>query len=122
MTNDLPFDFVLDYLPSAVIVRKMFGMHYIYLGKKIMLILRERGNEPELNGIWAAVNKKHHKSLKKEVSEFRVLSVNDDERQGNWLFIPVNTEEFEAAAIKLCELIAHGDQRIGRPTKKPPVD
>ena len=121
MTNDLPFDFVLDYLPSNIIVKKMFGMYYIYLGKKIMLILRKRGNEPESNGIWVAVNKKHHESLKEQFPEFRALLIDSFEKQGNWLFIPAHTEEFETAAIKVCELISHGDPRIGRPTKKPPV-
>jgi len=32
-----------------------------------------------------------------------------------------DAEDFEGAAIKICEMIMHGDPRIGRPTEKPPV-
>ena len=34
MTTSIPFNFVFDYLPDSIVVKKMFGMHYIYLGKK----------------------------------------------------------------------------------------
>lgn len=121
MANPSPFDFVLDYLPDSIVVKKMFGMHYIYLGKKIMLILRKRLNEPALNGIWVATGKKHHENLKNNIPELGAFFINNDERQGNWLFLKDDAEDFEGAAIKICEMILHGDQRIGRPTEKPPL-
>jgi hypothetical protein len=34
MVNAIPYEFVFDYLPSSIIVKKMFGMHYVYWGKK----------------------------------------------------------------------------------------
>jgi hypothetical protein len=119
MTNT-PFDFVLDYLPSGIIIKKMFGMHYIYLGKRIMLILRQRPNEPELNGVWIATSKKHHDSLKEHIPELGAFFINNDERQGNWLFLKDDAEDFEGAAITVCGLISHGDQRIGNVTEKSP--
>jgi hypothetical protein len=120
MTTCIPFDFVLDYLPNGIIVKKMFGMHYIYLGKRIMLILRKRNNEPEWNGVWVATSWAHHESLKNEVPEFGAFSFEGDERQGNWLMISDDAEDFEGAAIKVCELISHGDLRIGKVTEKAP--
>ena len=69
MLNVIPYEFVFDYLPAGIIVKKMFGMHYIYWRKKIMLILRRRLNEPELNGVWVATNRTHHDSLRKDVPE-----------------------------------------------------
>jgi hypothetical protein len=124
MTNDimttLPFDFVLDYLPPGIVVKKMFGMHYIYLGKRIMLILRKRNNEPEWNGVWVATSRAHHESLKNDIPELGSFSFEGDERQGNWLMIPDKAEDFEGAAIKVCELISHGDPRIGKVTEKSP--
>jgi hypothetical protein len=95
----------------------MFGMHYIYLGKRIMLILRKSANQPELNGIWVATDKKHHESLKIDVPELGVFVLDGDERHGNWLLLRDNAEDFEGAAIKVCELIAHGDARMGRVPK-----
>src|SRR5438874_1234200 len=117
-----PFDFVFDYLPANIIVKKMFGMHYIYLGKKIMLILRRRDNEPDLNGIWVATSKKYHESLKADLPELGAFFVNNDERHGNWLLLQDDEDDFEGAAIAICELISHGDPRIGNVTEKPPVD
>jgi len=121
MANPVPYEFILDYLPADIIVKKMFGMHYIYRGKKIMLILRKRDNEPELNGIWIAANKQHHKSLVNEVPEIAPFSVKGDDFYGNWLLIKDDAENLEEAAIKVCELITHGDPRIGRLTEKPPL-
>ena len=121
MSNSIPYESVLDYLPADVIVKRMFGMHYIYRGKKIMLILRKRENEPELNGIWIASNKKNHKSLVDEIPELAPYSVKGDDQHGNWLLIINDSDGLEEAAIKVCELITHGDPRIGRPTQKPPL-
>src|SRR5271155_498170 len=120
MSKPIPFDFVLDYLPGNIIVKKMFGMHYIYLGKRIMLILRLRPNEAELNGIWVATSKIHHPSLKNIIPALGAFFINNDERQGNWLFLKDDAEDFEGAAIKICELICHGDAKIGKVTEKSP--
>src|SRR5665213_648586 len=106
MTNAAPFDFVFDYLPTNITVKKMFGMHYIYLGKRIMLILRRRENEPELNGIWIATGKEYHQSLKNNVPELGAFFIDNNERHGNWLFLRDDMDDFEGAAIKICELIS----------------
>ena len=119
--TSVPFDFVFDYLPADITVKKMFGMHDIYLGKRIMLILRRRDNEPELNGIWVATGKEHHESLKNNVPELGAFFIDNNERHGNWLFLRDHADDFEGAAIKICELIAHGDPRIGKVTEKPPI-
>ena len=96
-------------------------MHYIYLGKRIMLILRKRGNEQELNGIWLATVKKHHESLKADIPGFGGFTVKGYEHEGNWLFLRDDYDDFEEAALKACELISHGDPRVGRETAKAPV-
>lgn len=121
MAKPVPYDFVLDYLPRGIILKPMFGMHYIYMNKKILLILRKRPNEPELNGIWIATSKQYHQSLKKHIPELGSFFINNDERQGNWLFLPEDIDDFEEPAIKVCELISHGDQRIGNITEKAPI-
>jgi hypothetical protein len=117
MSKLVPFDFVFDYLPAGITVKKMFGMHYIYLGKRIMLILRKSVNQPGLNGIWVATDKDHHESLKNNVPELSPFFIDGDERHGHWLLIQDTAEDFEGAAIKVCELIAHGDARMGRVPK-----
>jgi hypothetical protein len=121
MTNPVPYEFVFDYLPNGIIVKKMFGMHYIYSRKKIMLILRRRLNEPEFNGVWVATTKSHHDSLRKDVPELGSFFWNGNEQHGNWLVIRDGVDGFEEAAIKVCELISHGDPRIGNLTEKAPL-
>ncbi|GAC1302233.1 MAG: hypothetical protein NVSMB24_06500 [Mucilaginibacter sp.] len=120
VTKLVPFDFVFDYLPVGITVKKMFGMHYIYLGKRIMLILRRSANQPGLNGIWVATDKDHHESLKNHIPELGAFVMDGDERHGNWLLLRDDHEDFEGAAIKVCELIMRGDARVGRVTEKSP--
>jgi hypothetical protein len=53
----MPFDFILDYLlPVEMTVKPFFGMFAIYYREKLLLILRERNNQPGMNGIWIATN------------------------------------------------------------------
>jgi hypothetical protein len=60
VNREMPFDFILDYLlPIEMEVRPFFGMFSIYSGQKLLLMLRDRKNEPEMNGIWIAMNKGH---------------------------------------------------------------
>jgi hypothetical protein len=121
MASQIPYDFVFDYLPTGITVKKMFGMHYIYLGKRIMIILRKSDNQSELNGIWVATSKEHHKSLKKNIPELGSFFIDGDERHGDWKLIADDAEDFEGAAIKICEMISHGDPRIGKLTEKAPI-
>ena len=121
MAASTPFDFVLDYLPAGINVKKMFGMHYIYLGKRILMILRKSQREPEWNGVWIATSRTHHESLKNEVSALGAFFLDDNDRHSNWLLLKDDAENFEGDAIKVCELIAHGDPRIGKVTEKPPL-
>lgn len=121
MATLIPYEFVFDYLPDDIIIRKMFGMYYIYWGKKIMLILRKRINLPEFNGIWVATSTKHHQSLKNDVPELGPFFLAGNEKRGNWLLIQDGTSNFEEAAIIVCKLISHGDPRIGKLTEKAPL-
>ena len=100
MAKAIPYEFVLDYLPPGIIVKKMFGMHYIYLAKKIVLILRKRDNEPELNGIWVATDKEHHQSLKKDIPEFGPFFID-------------GAEPGDTLAVKFLEIKVDSNQGIG---------
>ncbi len=119
MAKLIPFDFVYDYLPRTVVTKSMFGMHYIYLNKKIVLILRKASKNLDMNGIWVATSKKHHESLEKEIPALADFVLDNGEmHDSDWRLIKVNDDDFEGAAIRVCELISHGDKRIGKETKK----
>jgi hypothetical protein len=118
MPGVIPYDFVLDYLPRNAVTKRMFGMYYIYLNKKIVLILRKAGKNVDMNGVWVATSKEHHQSLEKEIPALADFILDNGEmHDSDWRLIKDGDEDFEEAVIKVCELISHGDKRIGKETK-----
>jgi hypothetical protein len=116
----VPFEFVLEALsPLEPSARPMFGAHGVYVGPKIVFILRNRESHPEANGIWVATQKEHHLSLKKifpSLTSISVLSTGKGET--DWQMIPYASDSFESDAFDLCELVLKNDPRIGRIPKK----
>jgi hypothetical protein len=114
--KNIPFDFVFDYLvPLDLVVKPMFGLWAIYVNEKIMLILRQRKNNPATNGVWIATSPEHHKSLRTDLSSLcSIPAYSKGIMETEWQFLPVHAAGFEASVRKVCALIRHGDQRIGR--------
>ena len=114
--QNTPFNFIFDYLlPLDITVKPLFGMFYIYAGPRIILVLRDRIEQPDMNGIWVATNKGRQESLKKELPVLRAFSGPKSRDAGNgWQMIPKDAPDFESAAIRVCELIVHRDPRIGK--------
>jgi hypothetical protein len=112
----IPFDFILDYLqPVEVKIRPMFGMFAIYLDKRIMMVLRERKEEPASNGVWLATSSEYHKSLKKDLPSLKPITLlTKGGRETEWQLIPADANDFESSVIKACEFIIRGDPRIGK--------
>ena len=118
MPQPAPYDFVFDYLPSRTVVKSRFGMHYVYLDKKIVLMLRKTGKGDGLNGIFVATVKAHHLTLINDVPALTGFTLDTGERyESHWKFLSEEDDAFERSAIKICELISHGDKRIGKATK-----
>ena len=118
MAKAAPYSFVFDYLPDNIVVKPMFGMHYIYLNKRIVLILRNVSKNYDLNGIWVPSSKQHHQSLEIEVPALTDFILDNGEKHdSSWRFLKEDHDAFEEAAIRICELISHGDKRIGKETK-----
>ena len=117
MKKPMPFDFLLDYLPAGVIVKPAIGMFYIYFDRKIVLIFRKVGKNPQHNGIWISTKREDHASLKAEIPSITDF-VFDGAFDTAWLLLSNSHDDFESAAIQLCELVSHKDKRIGRVTPK----
>jgi hypothetical protein len=114
--HEISFDFILDYLlPIETTVKPFFGMFAIYYREKLLLILRERNNQPGMNGIWIATNDNGAESLKKEWPVLCSIQGLRSKKAGTgWVMIPAKADDFEKCAIGICELIVHRDPRIGR--------
>lgn len=116
----IPFNFVFEYLePLPYRVKPFFGCHGVYVGDKIMLILRDRPDHAEANGVWIATMHEHHASLKKIFPSLQSVTIlNDGAGETAWQMIPVSANDFESSVFELCNLIRRKDKRIGRVPKK----
>ncbi len=112
----IPFPFITDLLsPLNIVIKPMFGCHAIYVRERIMIILRQRDDHEDANGIWIATSKEHHASLKKELPTLHsVFILSDGKKETEWQMIHVDADDFESSAIRVCELILKGDARVGR--------
>ena len=82
---------------------------------KIVLILRQRTDHPETNGVWIPTSVEHHESLKKDFPSLCSVSIFADEGGvSTWQMLPADCDDFESSVIKVCEFINHADPRIGR--------
>jgi len=113
----IPFEFVLDALsPLEPRTNPMFGCLAIYVGRKIVLILRDKGGADPDNGVWLATTPEHHESLRAEFPHMRSIAVLGKKVTG-WQVLPADAPDFEESALHACELVMARDPRIGKVPK-----
>lgn len=95
----------------------MFGCHAVYVGEKIMLIMRNKSDNHDFdNGIWISTKSEHHETLKKIFPSMRSIQVLGNGAT-NWQNLPLDADDFEESANQICELILKNDPRIGNVPK-----
>jgi len=110
----VPHEFVLEAIASlSPWTRPMFGCLAVYVGNKIVLILRDKQSNTADNGVWLATTNDHHESLRHEFPSMRSIQVLGSGATG-WQVLPADEGDFERAALRACELIVAGDPRIGK--------
>jgi hypothetical protein len=110
----VPHEFVLEAIASlSPWTRPMFGCLAVYVGNKIVLILRDKQIDAADNGVWLATTNDHHESLRHEFPSMRSIQVLGSGVTG-WQVLPADEGDFERAALRACELIVAGDPRIGK--------
>jgi hypothetical protein len=117
----VPHEFVLDALASlSPTTRPMFGCLAVYVGERIVLILRDKRDRSQAadNGVWLATTAEHHESLRREFPNMQSIEVLGKKVLGRkvtgWQVLPADAEDFEQAALHACELVLAGDPRIGK--------
>jgi hypothetical protein len=114
----VPHEFVLDALaPLTPSTRLMFGCLAVYVEEQIVLILRDRDDGPEDNGVWLATAAEHHQSLQREFPRMRSIRL-FGRKVTHWQVLPAEAPDFEKAALRACELIRARDPRIGKIPKR----
>jgi hypothetical protein len=116
-----PREFVLDAIASlSPWTRPMFGCLAVYVEDKIVLVLRDKQDHADDNGVWLATTKEHHESLRREFPNMRSIRLLG-KRVTGWQVLPADAPDFEEAALRACELILARDPRIGKvPGKRTP--
>ena len=127
-----PYPFVLEALaPLSPEVRPMFSGYAVYIGDKIVLMLRDSPKVPEDNGLWLVFAEQTEaalaltskpKSLRKKLPSLRTIGILGGVIK-HWLLIPSDSPNFESEALHACDLILAHDPRIGRipESRKPRV-
>ena len=113
----VPHEFVLDAIAAlSPRTHPMFGCLAVYIGDKIVLILRDKPDARANNGVWLATTQEHHESLRREFPNMQSVRVLGKEMTG-WQVLPADAPDFEEAALRACELITARDPRIGKVPK-----
>ena len=114
----VPHPFVLEALAELnPRTNPMFGCLAVYVGEKIVLVLRDKSPADADNGVWLATTMEHHASLRREFPSMRSIKVFGKPVTG-WQVLPASAPDFEKAALHACELVIARDPRIGKVPKK----
>jgi hypothetical protein len=114
----VPHEFVLEALEGlSPRTRPMFGCLAVYIGEKVVIMLRDKTTYPADNGVWVATTAEHHESLRAEFPSLRSIQLMGIP-ETHWQVLPADAPDFEEAALRLCDLIIAGDSRIGRVPKR----
>jgi hypothetical protein len=113
----VPHAFVVDALmPMDPEVRRMFSGFAVYLGDRIVCMLRDHSKSPRDNGVWLVLSDSTNPAdpaLRREFPSLRKIELLGN-KIGHWLLIPSDSHNFEAEALHACELMLHRDPRVGR--------
>ncbi len=116
----VPHGFVLEALDGVrPEVRRMFSGYAVYVGDRIVMMLRDAVKHPEDNGVWLVLAEgtdPADAALRRELPSLRAIGVLG-EKIKHWLLIPSDGEDFEKEALGACGMILRGDKRVGRVPK-----
>jgi len=112
-----PYAFVLEALaPLNPEVRRMFSGFAVYIGDRIVAMLRESEKSSQDNGVWLVLSEGTNPADAKLRHEFPSLRKIDllNGKISHWLLLPSDSPAFEAEALHACELLLSHDRRFGR--------
>ena len=114
----IPFPFIIDELESLrPTVRTVFGFTHVYLEDKLLFSLRDSATQPGSNGMWLYTTIEQADSLAREFTDLPRRQIWRSGKKA-WIVLASRLGNFEEHAFKACELILHGDQRIGRLSRR----
>jgi hypothetical protein len=112
-----PYPFIVEALaPLEPEVRPMFSGFAVYVGEKIVLMLRDSPKQPEDNGVWLVFSETANLADPRTRQAFPSLRLINllGGKIGHWRLIPADSPTFESEALHACELLLKHDVRFGR--------
>jgi hypothetical protein len=94
----------------------MFSGFAVYIGDRLVLILRDHIKCPKDNGIWLVLSEgidPADASLRRDFPSIRAIEMIRG-KISHWLLIPSDSGDFEKEAMDVCDLIRGRDPRLGR--------
>src|SRR5438034_7633128 len=92
-----PHEFVLEALAEVEPrTNPMFGCLAVYVGEKIVMVLRDKGDKTAADdGVWLATTPEHHESLRQEFPSMRSIRIFGENRVTGWQVLPADAPDFE---------------------------
>ncbi len=114
MNYNVPYNFILSFFyPIRPTIKKMLGCYGLFVNKKLVMLLRERDNQPEFNGVFVATQPEHFDTLSNDLHSSNMdFDIDGDEY--TWIFISEDLDDFKEKVKKAAEMVKVGDQRIGK--------
>jgi hypothetical protein len=114
-----PFPFILEALaPLNPEVKRMFGGFAVYVGDKIVFMLRDSLKFPIDNGLWLVLEDAFDASTDPDALRADFPSLRAIQLLGgvikHWILMPSDAPDFESGSLQLCDLVLAHDPRIGR--------
>ncbi len=96
----------------------MFSGYAVYLGDKIVCMLRDSIKSPEDNGLWLVFadifeTSDDPSALRHEFPSIRPIKLLQDKIK-HWLILPADNPNFESESLEACDLLLAHNPRLGR--------
>jgi hypothetical protein len=112
-----PHSFVLEALDALnPEVRRMFSGFAVYVGDRLVLMLRDHAKSVRDNGVWLVLSDgadPADPALRREFPSLRRIALLGN-KIGHWLVIPSDSPNFEMESLHACDLLLRRDARLGR--------
>ena len=77
------------------------------------MLLRERDNQPEFNGVFVATQPEYFDALSTEIHSSN-MEFDIDGHEYTWIFISEDLDAFKEKIKKAAEMVKTGDERMGK--------
>jgi hypothetical protein len=112
----VPHDFVLQHLEAlAPTTNPMFGCTAVYVGERIVFILRGRGDTDD--GVWVAYEPEREAEVMAALPTLTVIAAIP--RARGWRKLAQSLPSFEEDVQRACAMVQEGDSMLGKvPARK----